>query len=200
MPKSHKDIDIKSMIIQESIRLFLANGFKGTSVKQITEATGIARGTLYWYFKSKDEIEITIFRKFETELLDKLREAVKNCEGDFTAKYRLFHKHSTEFARDNRELCLAYNTLLNEMAGTNSEAETVARSIHKKFHLIIRDMLEDGKRDGSVGLRVDSTLFAHAVLAVHVGMLVQWLLEGEAIDARAFVVTIRDMILKGIIG
>jgi AcrR family transcriptional regulator len=200
MLKGPKDNDIRSMIVRESIRLFLAYGFKGTSVKQITEATGIARGTLYWYFKSKDEIEITIFRKFETELLDKVREAVKNCDGDFAARYRTFHKYSTEFARDNRELCLAYNTLLNEISGTDTEAEKVAKSIHEKFRLIIKDMLDSGKRDGSVGQQVDSNLHAHAILACHVGMLVQWLVAGEAIDARAFVITIRDFILKGISG
>jgi len=48
--------DVKETIIRESTRLFLANGFRGTSVKQITEAAGIGRGTLYWYFKSKEEI------------------------------------------------------------------------------------------------------------------------------------------------
>ena len=48
--------DVKETVIRESARLFLANGFRGTSVKQITEAAGIGRGTLYWYFKSKDEI------------------------------------------------------------------------------------------------------------------------------------------------
>ncbi len=200
MSKGSKDNDIKAMIVRESIRLFLANGFKGTSVKQITEATGIARGTLYWYFKSKDEIEITIFQKFETELLDKLGEAVKNREGDFSAKYRMFHKYSTEFARDNRELCLAYNTLLNEVSGTNTETEEVAKAIHEKFRFIIQDMLEDGKQGGSVSPVVDTSLYAHAILACHVGMLVQWLVAGDAIDARAFVVTIRDFVLKGITG
>jgi AcrR family transcriptional regulator len=60
--------DVKETIIRESTRLFLANGFRGTSVKQITEAAGIGRGTLYWYFKSKEEILDSIFRKFDMNL------------------------------------------------------------------------------------------------------------------------------------
>ena len=114
-------------------------------MKEITEAAGIGRGTLYWYFKSKDEILITIFRKFETELLDKLSETVRGFKGDFTAKYRLFHKVSTEFARDNRDLSLAFNTLLNEMSGTHTEAEKVAKAVYEKFRLIVEGMLDDGK-------------------------------------------------------
>jgi AcrR family transcriptional regulator len=197
-PKDPKTNDVKEAIIRESTRLFLADGFRGTSVKQITEAAGIGRGTLYWYFKSKDEILITIFKKFETELLDKLRGAVRQCKGDFPAKYRLFHKYSTEFARDNRDLSLAFNTLLNEMSGTNTEAEKVAKAVYEKFRLIVKGMLDEGKRDGSVNREVDSSLYANAVLACHTGMLVQWLVKGDSMDVRAFVKTVRDFILRGI--
>ncbi len=193
-----KGSDVKEAIIRESTRLFLANGFRGTSVKEITEAAGIGRGTLYWYFKSKDEILITIFRKFENELLDKLSETVRDCKGDFSAKYRLFHKYSTEFARDNRDLSLAFNTLLNEMSGTHTKAEKVAKAVYEKFRLIVEGMLDEGKRDGSVKREVDSALYAHAVIACHTGMLVQWLVKGESLDARAFVIAVRDFILKGI--
>jgi len=196
--KGSKINDVKEAIIHESIRLFLANGYRGTSVKQITEAAEIGRGTLYWYFKSKDEILITIFRKFERELLDTLSETVRRYKGDFVAKYRIFHKYSTEFARDNRELSLAFNTLLNEMTGTNTEAERVAKAVYAKFHFIVKDMLEEGKRDGSVSQKVDSSLYAHAVIACHTGMLVEWLVVGESMDVRAFVIAVREFILRGI--
>ena len=98
-----KTSDVKETIIQESIKLFLSHGYQGTSVKEITEAAGIGRGTLYWYFKSKDEILISIFKKWEEEFVQGLIKAVRNHEGDFIAKYKVFHKYSTEFARDQRD-------------------------------------------------------------------------------------------------
>jgi AcrR family transcriptional regulator len=193
-----KESDVKEAIIRESTRLFLANGFRGTSVKEITEAAGIGRGTLYWYFKSKDEILITIFKKFENDLLDKSVEAVRNCKGDFVAKYKTFHKFTTEFARDNRDLSLAFNSLMTEMAGTHTEAEKVSKAVYEKFRLIIQDLLEEGKREGSVPKGVDPALYAYVVMASHTGMLVQWLMNGESFDVPAFVRTSRDFILKGI--
>jgi AcrR family transcriptional regulator len=193
-----KGSDVKEAIIRESTRLFLANGFRGTSVKEITEAAGIGRGTLYWYFKNKDEILITIFRKFENELLDQLTEAVQRLEGDFVAKYKMFHKFTTEFARDNRDLSLAFNTLLNEMAGTHTEAEKVSKAVYEKFRRIIEGILEEGKKSGSVKKDVDPVLYAHVIIATHTGMLVQWLVNGESFDDRAFVKATRDVILRGI--
>jgi AcrR family transcriptional regulator len=198
MPDKSDKIDVKEKIITESAKLFLTNGFHGTSVKRITEAVGIGRGTLYWYFKSKDEILEGIIYKFNTVFLDGLIETVSKCEGNFIAKYRAFHKFATEFARDNRELGLAFNAILNEIVGTNTKAEEVVKIVYERYRSFIEDMLENGKRDGSVRKDIDSTIFAHVIIASHSGMLMQWFVSGETLDIRIFVKAFRDMILRGV--
>ncbi len=190
--------DVKQTIIRESTRLFLANGFRGTSVKQITEGAGIGRGTLYWYFKSKEEILESVFRKFERGFVDGLTEAVQRCDGDFIAKYKVFHRFATEFARDNRDLALASNTLMSEIVGTNTEGERVIKAIWERYRLLLEGMLEDGKREGTVPAEVDSATCAHVIMASHTGMLVQWFINGESFDVPAFVRTVRNFLLKGI--
>lgn len=188
--------NVKENIIRESTKLFLANGFRGTSVKEITEAAGIGRGTLYWYFKSKDEILQSIFREFELYFVDALIRAVSECEGDFISKYKAFHKTATEFARDYRDLALASNALLSEVLGTNTESETIVRAIYEKYRRCVEKMLEDGKNDGSVYPELDTVLYSHVLNACHTGMLVQWFLHGESLNVRAFVKTFRDAILR----
>ena len=192
--------DVSQTIIRESTRLFLANGYRGTSVKQITEAAGIGRGTLYWYFRSKEEILVSIFRKFENAFVEGLMKAVQNCDGDFIAKYKVFHRFATEFARDNRDLALASNTLMSEIIGTGAEAERVTRAIWERYRLFLEAMLEDGKRDGAVPDDVDTITCAHVIMASHTGMLVQWFIHGDSFDVPAFVRTVRNFLLKGITG
>lgn len=195
-----KTSDVKETIIRESIRLFLAKGFRGTSVKEITEAAGIGRGTLYWYFKSKDEILASIFEKWEKAFVEGLMNAVNSREGNFIAKYKVFHKFSTEFARDERELALVFNTLLNEVVGTNSPAETAVRTAYERYRRVLEGMLEDGKKDGSVKADIDPSLYAHVIAASHTGMLVEWLMGENELIIGPFVRAFRDMILKGVTG
>ncbi|MGD9505246.1 MAG: TetR/AcrR family transcriptional regulator [Syntrophobacteraceae bacterium] len=190
--------DVRETIIRESARLFLANGFRGTSVKEITEAAGIGRGTLYWYFKSKDDILEGVLRKFEKEFLEGVIEAVKEADGDFTEKFRVFNKYATEFARDNRNISLAFNTLLNEIVGTNTEAEKLAKAIWERYRLFFEGMLEDGKREGIVAQHIDAGLYAHIVVAAHTGMLMQWFIHGKNLDVRLFVKTFRDVLFSAI--
>jgi AcrR family transcriptional regulator len=189
--------DVKETVIRVSMKLFLAYGFRGTSVKEITEAAGIGRGTLYWYFKSKDEILDTILKRFEAVFLEGLIAAVNGCEGDFIAKYRAFHKYSTEFARDHRDLALVFNALLNEIVGSGRPAEGELKTIYEKYRLFIEGMVEDGKKDGIVAPDLNTGLYAHVIIAAHAGMLVQWFVNGESLDVGAFVRTFRDLILKG---
>jgi AcrR family transcriptional regulator len=190
--------DVKEVIIQESIRLFLSKGYRGTSVKEITEAAGIGRGTLYWYFKSKDEILISIFHKWEEEFVQGLIKAVNNQKGDFIAKYKVFHKYSTEFARDQRDLAIVFNTLLNEIVGMDSEPANVAGKVYKKYWRFLEEMLQNGKREGCVKQDLDPKLYAHVIAASHVGMLVEWFVAGETFSVGPFVRSFRDMILKSV--
>jgi len=192
--------EVKENVIRESARLFVANGFRGTSVKQITEAAGIGRGTLYWYFKSKDEILETIFRRFEHQFVDGFIEAVQNCDGDFVEKYKVFHRFTARFVRDNRDLSLAFHTVMSEIAGTNIQAERVSREIWEKFRLFLERMLEDGKREGTIPADVDSPICAHVIMATQAGLLVQWFFYGESLDAPALVRTARNFLLKGVTG
>jgi TetR/AcrR family transcriptional regulator, fatty acid metabolism regulator protein len=192
--------NVKETVLRESTKLFLANGFRGTSVKEITEAAGIGRGTLYWYFKSKDEILECIFREWEHKYVDGLMEIVGKCEGNFVAKYKAFTKYATEFARDDRDLALASNTLLNEIVGSNTEAEKVVKAIYEKYRRFVEGMIEDGKRDGSVKKEADPAVYAYVVMAIHTGMLVQWFVGGEDLDVPTFVRTFRDFFLDGITG
>jgi AcrR family transcriptional regulator len=190
--------DVKVSIIEESIKLFLSNGYKGTSVKSITESAAIGRGTLYWYFKSKDEILISIFEKWEKEFVQSLINAVNDREGNFVAKYRAFHKYATEFGRDHRELAIVFNTLINEIVGTNTEVERVAKKAYGKFREFAERMLEDGKRDGSVRPDLNSNVYAHVIIACHMAMAVEWHVFGEALDVGPFVRAFRDMILRSV--
>ncbi len=190
--------DVKETIIQESIKLFLANGYRGTSVKEITEAAHIGRGTLYWYFKSKDEILVSVFERFEQAFVEGLIKAVNRRGGDFKAKDRAFHKFATEFARDQRELAIVFNTLLNEIVGTNTQAEKVVKRVYGRYRQVLEDMLENGKKDGSVRADLDSSLYAHVIMANHTGMLVEWFVHGEALNVGPFTRAVRDIILKSV--
>lgn len=52
----------KEQIIEAAMKLFAQKGYHATSMQEIAEHSGLAKGSLYNYFKSKEEIALSIFR------------------------------------------------------------------------------------------------------------------------------------------
>jgi AcrR family transcriptional regulator len=54
-------MDKKEKIIETALRLFVDNGFHGTATSKIAQEAGVANGTLFNYFKTKDELVIALY-------------------------------------------------------------------------------------------------------------------------------------------
>ncbi|MFX3631750.1 MAG: TetR/AcrR family transcriptional regulator [Candidatus Pristimantibacillus sp.] len=74
-----KDADErKNEILDAADELFGQKGFDGTSTNDILEKVGIARGTLYYHFKSKEDIMDALIDRYSDRLLDAAQEAAAN--------------------------------------------------------------------------------------------------------------------------
>ena len=82
-----RDPDKPQQIIDAAIRVFARNGFYNSRVSDIAREAGIASGTIYLYFKTKDEILVTLFREKMAGFVASLRAAIAR-EPDPEAKIR----------------------------------------------------------------------------------------------------------------
>jgi AcrR family transcriptional regulator len=81
-------MDKKEKIIESALRLFVENGFHGTATSKIAQEAGVANGTLFNYFKSKDELvmelyfsvkdNMALFIEKNTAKSDNLKEVMKS--------------------------------------------------------------------------------------------------------------------------
>jgi AcrR family transcriptional regulator len=190
--------NIKEIILEESIRLFLANSFCGTPVKDITDAAQIGKGTLYWYFKSKEEILKAIIDRFEQEFLDGLIESVNSVQGGFIEKYKRYHKHVSAIPVKMRDLSLVFTTLSAELSGSGLEAEARIRSVYGRYHDFVKELLEEGKMEGKVKKGLDIDIATHVIIGFHDGIFLEWYRNYDKIDGRGLARTFREIVLKGI--
>lgn len=57
-------VDKRTTIIEKAIKLFAAKGYHSTSIQEIADACGIAKGTLYNYFESKDDVMLSVLKYY----------------------------------------------------------------------------------------------------------------------------------------
>ncbi|WKK77861.2 TetR/AcrR family transcriptional regulator [Marivirga salinae] len=77
----------KEKILSTAAGLFNVQGFKATSLKDITDATGLTKGAIYRHFNDKDNLEVCTYDFISAKLQAKLREAIKDGN---TAPDKLF--------------------------------------------------------------------------------------------------------------
>ncbi len=197
----NKDKNVKEKILEKSIKAFLSKGFRGTTTTEITSAAGVAKGTLYWHFKSKDEILDAILERFLKEFVGGIDDAVANCSGNFLAKFKAFFKFGSEFSRDNLQLMLVYQTLLGEIVGSHSKAEMKMKAIQDRYDHVVQTLLDQGKKEGVIREDVDTYIQARIMTAALIGSYLQWYLNAGSYDSeyvRRYAIAIRKTLLKGV--
>ena len=84
-------MDKKSLIMEKAIDLFAENGIETTSVQQITERCGISKGAFYLYFKSKDELILSLIDHFMSSFITRIEQSVSK-EVNGNQLYRFLHE------------------------------------------------------------------------------------------------------------
>ena len=82
-----RDPDKPQQIIEAAVRVFARRGYYNSRVSDIAREAGIAAGTIYLYFKTKDDILVTLFRDKMAEFVGALRKAIAG-EPDAVSKVR----------------------------------------------------------------------------------------------------------------
>lgn len=63
-------MDKREKIIEVALRLFVDNGFHGTPTSKIAQEAGVANGTLFQYFKTKDELVIALYISVKEDMAE----------------------------------------------------------------------------------------------------------------------------------
>ena len=80
-------------ILEAAVKVFAKNGFHNSKVSVIAKEAGVADGTIYLYFKNKDDILISLFEESLNRLIDNMEEAVKDVNDPLEKLKMFIHMH-----------------------------------------------------------------------------------------------------------
>jgi TetR/AcrR family fatty acid metabolism transcriptional regulator len=139
-----RDPDKPQQIIDAAVRVFARNGFYNSRVSDIAREAGIASGTIYLYFKTKDEILVTLFREKMAAFVASLRADIAR-ERDPEAKIRRLVRLHFEVLEANPDMAEVVQVELRQ--GQKFFRGASAHEISAYFELI-GSVLQDGVASG----------------------------------------------------
>lgn len=173
------DVDTKERILDEAARLVRLRGFSATSVRELLNAVGLKKGSLYFHFTSKRELGLAVLERARRQFAE-FRQAA--LEGD-TPKTRLHHFFDAALtAHRNSGFvggCLWGNTAL-EMSDMDPEYASFVADVFDDWVADIEPVISNGQAQGQFRTDVPAPHLArHVVAAVEGGIMLSRLTKDE---------------------
>ena len=158
-----------------AIEVFAKNGFYATRVSEIAKAAGVADGTIYLYFKNKDDVLISIFEEGIERLLESLRE-VAASEEPVEAKIRHILDLQLGLLEDQRDLAEVITVNLRQ---SSRLLKQYAAPLFMEYIEVLAGVIDEGRKEGVFREDLNSRVVARALFGAIDAILLTWAL-GDA--------------------
>ncbi len=185
----------RERILSRATDLMVRQGFGATSIRDLLEAAGITKGTLYFHFPGKDDLGIAVLERARDQFLAFVRKSLagktprRRLEGHFRAVLW------THRAAGYTGGCLWGNTALemSDAAGGGRYLETVSQ-VFAAWTAMVKQVIAEGQRLGEIRSDVRAgDLATHVVAAIEGGVMLSRLRKDPA-SLKGTLTSLRQML------
>ena len=136
-PKSE---DKRNAILDAATHLFAERGLTAAPTSEISKQAGVAEGTLFTYFKTKDDLINALYREIKLELADAMMSDFPRKKNVGTRLRHVWDRHvNWGIANPNQRKVLAQLTVSEVLT---KESRDAGSAPFVEFHIMIRDAIE----------------------------------------------------------
>jgi len=166
----------RRQILDAAVKVFAKSGFYNSKVLDIAKEAGVANGTVYLYFPSKDDILIAIFEEQMGELIDYMKQEIQK-ESGCLSKLRKLVSMQMHLIETNRELT---ELLLVESRQSGKFLKSKAIDSVADYIDMLNDVLKEGITEGTIEENIDVTIVGTMLFSAVEGLATRWILEGTS--------------------
>lgn len=186
------NLDTRSKILEAAVNVFAQKGYHDTRVDDIVAESKTSKGSIYFYFPSKQDIFLGLIDTFSDLLQDRLNAAIRN-ENHGIQQMNSALETSLKLFVQYRPLA---KIVLVQAVGLGAVFESRRRSINDRFVSIIKSRLDEAVIDGSIA-HLQTDLAARVWVGALNEVVVNWIFTGEP-DLEKAVPALRCFLLRSI--
>jgi TetR/AcrR family fatty acid metabolism transcriptional regulator len=185
--------DKRGRILQAAVKVFARKGYFGARVSEIAKKAGVADGTIYLYFRNKEDILVSLFDEVMEEHIKKARKQVKAVKG---ARERLLvvAEHHLKLFSGHEDLAVVFQV---ELRQSTKFLERFTASWLQDYFALLGDVIAEGQREGSLRADLPRKLATKAFFGVLDEMVTSWILGRKDYDVGDLAAPVVDLFLRG---
>jgi len=181
-------------ILDAAVKVFAEQGFHQSTISQIARDAGVADGTIYLYFKNKDDILVQFFNYKTKQVFDSFRKEVDKADNSLDKLSNLIRRHLEEFQND-RSMAVLYQA---ETHQNSRLVEEQIKEMSKLYLDIVSEIVERGQDEGSVRKDLYVGLVKRFILGGVDEVINTWLHSGGKYDLVSMADPLVDLFVRGI--
>jgi len=180
-------------IIEAAVKVIAENGYHAAQVSKIAKQAGVADGTIYLYFKNKEDILISLFKEKMGIHIEKIREKLEGKRSASEKLYTLIESHFTQLDQDHD---YAIVTQL-ELRQTNRELRLKINQILKEYLDVIDEIIEYGKITGEFRADLDKRLARQIIFGTIDEIVTTWVMNDQKYQLIDLVEKVYELFMNG---
>jgi len=189
-----KSNDKYHRILEAAVKVFAKQGFHKSTIAQIAREAGVADGTIYLYFKNKDDILVQFFEFKTKQVFDRFQEIVSKGDNAIEKLSQLIRSHLQEFERD-RNMAMVYQS---ETRRNSPLVKEQIKQMSKMYLDIVAEIVEQGQVEGCFRNDFYLGLVKRYILGAVEEVINTWIGSGGKYDLVAMADPLVDLLIRGI--
>lgn len=195
-PRPDVSVERKNQILDAAASVFARSGFSKARMDDIAIESELSKGTLYWYFNSKDEIILAMMnRLFEREFAD--LEALQRADGTAIERMEAF----TDFLIQDISQLLALIPIVYEYLSLSFRDNTIRQTLRDYLRAYLEHLIpiiQQGIDQGEFR-QVDASEVSIAIGAIVEGTILLWVYDSETIQVEKHIRSSLNLLFEGLI-
>jgi len=192
--KRRRSNDKYRRILEAAIKIFAEQGFFQSTIAQIAKEAGVADGTIYLYFKSKNDILVQFFNFKTKQVFDGFRAEVDKADNTVDKLRNLVRRHLAEFQRD-RNMAILYQSLTHQRTRL---VEPQIREMSDMYLDIVAEIVEQGQQEGLIRKELYLSLVKRFILGAVDEVINTWIHAVSQYDLVTMADPLVDLFIGGI--
>ncbi|WP_053367332.1 TetR/AcrR family transcriptional regulator [Bacillus sp. FJAT-27245] len=180
-------------IIDAAVSVIAENGYHQAQVSRIARQAGVADGTIYLYFKNKEDILISLFEEKMGSFIEKIEPVIA---GKQSAAEKLLLLIDSHFRILSGDRSLAIVTQL-ELRQSNKELRHRINEVLKGYLKLIDEILLEGKQKGEFSSSLDIRLARQMIFGTIDETVTTWIMNEQKYDLQSLSAPVHELLLNG---
>ena len=188
--------DKRAAILNAATGVFAEKGFFNSKVADIAKAAGVADGTVYLYFKNKDDVLHSIFDRAMEEFIGDGRRELELLSKPEDKLRRIAELHLERLGAD-REMAIVFQV---ELRGSIKFMQEFSAAGFSEYLDIIRKTIEEGQKDGVFRTDLKPVVCAKIFYGALDEMVTNWIISNKSYQLAPMANEVLKIFFGGVLG